>query len=101
MNAPITASSENVHNSQSSAERRNYYHVFKHSVIGAQVWKNAHHFILVNEFFWYICETTERNNKICMVKSTGKYWMGVTFGHLIRIFMDWNFNIFFMSKSII
>ena len=52
-------------------------------------------------FFWYICGTTERNFKICVVKSNGKYWMDVTLGHFIRMFMDWNFHIFFLCQNVL
>ena len=51
MKAPITGSSENVSDSQSSFYRRKYYHVFKKNVIGTHVWKNAHHCILFISFW--------------------------------------------------
>ena len=39
-NAPITASSENVPNSQSYAYRRKYYDLFKQNILSAHIRKN-------------------------------------------------------------
>ena len=41
-NALITASSENVPNSQSSAFRRKYYHLFKQNVLSARIQTNTY-----------------------------------------------------------
>ena len=41
--APITASSESVPNSKSSAYRRNYYHLFTQNVLSAHIRKNTHY----------------------------------------------------------
>ena len=41
--APITASLENVPDSQSSAYRRKYYHLIKQNVLSAHIRKNTHY----------------------------------------------------------
>ena len=51
MKSPITASSENVPDSQSSAYRRKCYHLFKQYILSAHVRKNRHYLILFNQMF--------------------------------------------------
>ena len=41
--APITASSENVPDSQSSSYRRKHDHLFKQNVLSAHICKNTHY----------------------------------------------------------
>ena len=60
----ITAGLENVPDSQSSAYRRKYYHLFKQKVLSAHIRKK--HMFLVN--IW----NPERTYKICVVKTTSK-----------------------------
>ena len=41
--APITASLENVPDSETSAYRQKYYHLFTQSVLNAHIRKNSHY----------------------------------------------------------
>ena len=67
--APFTASSENVPDSQSSADRRKYYHLLKQNVLSVHIRKNTHYLILSNQIFGKYLGTTERTYRICVVKT--------------------------------
>ena len=67
--APITASSENVPDSQTSAYMRKYSHNFLNKTFYVLIFeKNTNYWLQ----FWSIFWTTERTVKICVVKTTAK-----------------------------
>ena len=72
---PLTASSENVPDSQSSAYRLKYYHLFKQIHIS-------------ESNVWYIVKTTVRTYKICVVKTTSKMLDWFNIWPCIMINMD-------------
>ena len=82
--ASITAISENVPDSQSTAYRRKYQN--KQNFLSAHTWEK-NYLILLNQSFDKYLEPC-KEIKVCVVKTIGKYWTGVIFGNLIRIFME-------------
>ena len=84
--SPITASSKNVPDSQSSAYRQKYYHLFIQNVLSA-FWKNTLN-ILFNKMFGKYLEPWKGIVRFAWLNPLSNCWTGVIFVHVITIFMD-------------
>ena len=69
--APITASSENVPDSQSSAYRRKYYHLFTQKVLSS---KTMH-------VFGKYLDPRKELTRFAWSKPLQKCWTGINFGN--------------------